>query len=425
VSRAIESERGLLASVLSNPAALEVARLALDGSEFYSPKHELLYAVCCDLADAKVTPNGINVIAELGKRRKLSQFNNGTDVTDLLSAGSFGSGDVRYHVARIREAAQVRSVRQSYDRLGQMLGQFEDDGDADQLFMNVAGQTIALELAIDATALDAPVPGLQTWQKFTADTGRPRWIVPGLIRANDTILILGAPGAGKSFLSRQVAMCLAAGIHPFYLTKIDPVRTLLVDLENAPDQVAEEAGHLLTKVQLLGDLADRGHIYPHPEGFNLRKRADAMLLERLIVQAQPQVLCMGSLYNAYRRGRDDWDTAAEDVQAVLKGLRAKYGLGLWLEHHMPRKDGDKHTGTPYGGTAWERWPTHGRVLTEVGDGDTAVYLLERTFRGDRGKRTLPPALTRGGELMWTAHYDALEVKRLTNIARGAKAEADF
>jgi hypothetical protein len=190
------------------------------------------------------------------------------------------------------------------------------------------------------------------------------------------------------------------------------VRTLLVDLENSPDQVAEEAEPMLTGVRRMGQTDGRGMVWMHPEGLNLRKRSDAILLERVVAQTEPDVLCMGSLYNAYRRGRDDWDTAAEDVQSVLKQLRSRYSLALWLEHHMPRKEGSGHTGTPYGGTMWERWPTHGRWLRKS-DTPRPVYLFEPTFRGDRGERDLPLAFYRGGDLPLTAVWDELELAAMT------------
>lgn len=402
-----ESERVVCAAVLRDPGTLPGLRLLIDGSEFDDSRHGLLWAVMCDLADAGTAPDPATVVAELGRRRKLLGYGNGAYIATLY--GHPPVGDPRFHVAALRDRARVRGVERATIRLRQALDQWEANGDTDALLTHAAEQSLALTLAADAPDLDAPVPGVQTWEQFCADVDTAqRWIVPGLIRRHDTIMILGAPGVGKSYLSRMVAMCLAAGIHPFKITPTAPVRTLLVDLENAPDQVAEEAHGLLAGVRSIADTAGRGFIWPHPEGLNLRDRADAALLERVIIQTEPQVLCMGSLYNAYRRGRDDWDTAAEDVQAVLKRLRSKYGLGLWLEHHMPRKEGSGHTGTPFGGTAWERWPTHGRWLRR----DGGAYRLAATFRGDRGERDLPAGLTRGGRLPWSSVWDEEQLRLL-------------
>lgn len=410
----LADETAILGAILAEPGVLDRTRLHLDGSEFWHPKLELLFAICCDLADAKVVPDATAVVAELGKRRKLETFRNGLDVFELIEHHSTAA-NLSWHMARLRESAKVRAVQRTAVRLQQQIDAHGVNGDTDQLLDHAAQASVALSLAVDAPELDAPVPGLMPWEDFVGPPDPSRWIVPGLIRRHDTIMLLGAAGVGKSVLSRLVAMCLAAGVHPFYQTSIKPVRTLLVDLENAPDQVAEEGDSLLMGVRRFGELEGRAMVWAHPEGLNLRKRADAMLLERVIDQAQPDVLCMGSLYNAYRRGSDDWDTAAEDVQGVLKGLRSKYNLGLWLEHHMPRQNGGGHTGTPFGGTMWERWPTHGRWLrraTGQPEGRSPLYLLEQTFRGDRGERDLPLGFLRGGRLPLTAIWDQAEIDDL-------------
>jgi replicative DNA helicase len=408
---AADSERQILGAVLNRADTLDELRLCLDGSEFWRPIHTDLWAVMCDLADTRITPDVQAVVAELARRGKLGPDGTIALYVNDLWTGCATAANAGWHVRQVRDAAKLRAVQRAHTRLGQILG--EHAGDTDVTLDAVARQAVALELAVDASD-DAAVPGVQTWQDFTTATDAPRWIVPGLLRRHDTILVLGASGVGKSFLSRQVAICLAAGLHPFTLKRIEPVRTLLVDLENAPDQVAEDAVGTLTGAALIagGDTGQRGWIWPQPEGLDLRKRGDARLLERVIAQTQPQVLCMGSLYNAYRRGSDGWDEAAEDVQAVLKRLRGRYGLALWLEHHMPRAAAGGHTGSPYGGVRWEQWPTHGRRLSRA-DCPAPVFLLQSTFRGDRGARDLPLAFKRGGRLPLTAIFDQAELDEET------------
>lgn len=407
----VTSERAVLGAVLNKPDVLPTLRLALTGSEFYREQHAQLFAVMCDLEDSHIAPDPQAVIAELARRGALGTDGSMGVYVSTLWRDTVTAGNVGWHVGRIHEAGRVRNVQAASQRLRQYLDEWAEHGDADALFDRAAEQSLALTLAAD-TVLDAPVPGVTSWRSFILGTGKPRWIVPGLIRRHDTIMVLGGSGAGKSFLSRLVATSLAAGVHPFTLKPVEPVRTLLVDLENAPDQVAEETEPLLTAVERIGDpaaLEANARVWMHPEGFNLRKRPDAQLLERVIAQSEPQVVCMGSLYNAYRRGRDDWDTAAEEVQDVLKKLRSRYSLGLWLEHHMPRATGGRgHTGTPYGGTMWERWPTHGRHLYRA-DCAAPVYLFDRAFRDDRGERDLPLAFVRGGRLPLTAVFDKVEL----------------
>lgn len=403
----LDSERQVLGAILASPTALEEVRPSLTSDDFWRSAHSSIYAACLAVADAGHAPEPVIVFERLRSDGDLERAGGALYLHGLM-AELVTATNVLYHAARVRDVARLRRVDQHAQRIRQIVAEAGDD-------LDVAMLAVMRELIHAETVAEdpgsQPVPDVQTWNAFI-DARPPdesRWIVPGLIRRHDTIMILGAAGAGKSFLSRQLAMCLAAGLHPFTLKSVTPVRTLLVDLENAPDQVAEESTGLRLGVRRLGgDSADRGWIWPHPEGFDLRKPADAALLERVVAQVEPDVLCMGSLYNAYRRGRDDWDTAAEDVQAVLKRLRTRYGLGLWLEHHMPRKEGSGHTGTPYGGTAWEKWPTHGRVLRRLTD-KMPLFGLEATFRGDRGERDLPVALMRGGKLPLTAIFEEAEV----------------
>jgi RecA-family ATPase len=65
----------------------------------------------------------------------------------------------------------------------------------------------------------------------------PPWLVPGLLCEGTMVLLAGAPGAGKSFLSYTLSMSLAVG-WPFLGRDIStPRKVLYFDEENAwPDQ---------------------------------------------------------------------------------------------------------------------------------------------------------------------------------------------
>jgi hypothetical protein len=160
----------------------------------------------------------------------------------------------------------------------------------------------------------------------------------------------------------------------------------------------------------LGELEDgRGHVWLHPEGLNLRVRADALLLERVLEETRPALVCLGPLGKAMLRGRDDWDTAAEEVRAVLDRLRTRYRCAFWLEHHMPKGDGISRPPLPFGSAVWQRWAGFGRVMTKVGPN---AYELAASFRGDRDAREFPVGLFRGGDLPWSAIWDPEELDHL-------------
>jgi hypothetical protein len=417
-AQALVAEQAILGAMMSAPGAVVATRARISADVFYQPRNALIFDAMCALDDAGHGVEPRSVYTELARRRQLREVD-AVYLFELWERTAY-AGNLDYFLTEVRSAAKVRAIDKAHVALGQALETARLNGDEDRLLDSVAEQSVALQMLADDPADTRPVGGLSTWTEFVtsaAHTGR--WIVDGLIQHHDVVLILSAPGAGKSFLSRQVCIAVAAGVHPFRPSRrIPPRRTLLVDLENAPGQVAEETEVPLHQVKRLGDWAeDRGWVWMRPEGLNLRRIADAQLLERVIAETRPDIVACGSLYNAYLRGRDDWDTAAADVQDVFKRLRKRYGVAFWLEHHMPRLAGTGHTGTPFGGTSWERWPTHGRVLRRAAE-KVPIYLLEQnTFRGDRGARDFPVGLTRGGTLPWTAIYDQDELDILIEAAQ--------
>lgn len=416
------AERAVLGAMLLSPDAAGVAASALMADDFYQPQHAAIFAGCLSVLAAGAQLDPVVLMAELNRTGQLARVGGAAYLHTIVSRVATAVNVDRY-VEIVKGHSRLRRILAHAVRVQQVIteaGSADVEFGLDAALDVIARENVAMEAIVDERT-DEPVPDVCTWRDFTRNTDSTgRWIVPGLIRRHDAILILGGSGAGKSSLSRQVAQCLAAGVHPFRLSPIMPVRTLLVDLENAPDQAAEESAAQLTGLRLLRsghdlDPGDRGWVWPHPDGLDLRKDADARLLERVIAQTRPDVLCMGSLYNAYRRGRDSWEVAAYEVQDVLKRLRSRYGLGLWLEHHMPRAEAGGHTGKPFGGIAWEQWPTHGRWLLRDAKAP-GLYLLRESFRGDRGRRELPVALRRGGKLWWTAVWDEEELQMIRDGA---------
>lgn len=421
----LDAERAVLGAMLHSHDAITTVRLQLTAAAFYRPWHAELFDTILELEDAGHRCDVQLLVTHLRKARKLGTDGQISNAIFDLWAGCITAANVAYHARAVREAAKVRALQAEHTRMAQALDTVFRNGDTDALLDAAAQRSVALSLVADEPDTTAPIDGLHTWADFVERyrSDEQRWVVPGLLGRHDVVLILAAPGAGKSFLSRHVVTCLATGLHPFTLDRIKPVRTLLVDMENAPEQVAEETEPMLSQLtRTVGDMGDRGWVFTHMEGFNLRKRDDAALFERAIVETRPDVVAFGSLYNSYQRGSDGWDVAAADVQGVLKRLRARYDVTFWIEHHMGRASGGSgHTGTPYGGTDWEKWPTHGRVLRKASDrGD--VYLLEAgTFRGDRGARPgFPLAVKRGGRHMFTAIFEEAELEQLIDASEGRR-----
>ena len=61
-------------------------------------------------------------------------------------------------------------------------------------------------------------------------------MIPQLIEKGERVIVVAAEGVGKTMLARQIALCSAAGLHPFTMSKIATISTLTVDLEN-PERI--------------------------------------------------------------------------------------------------------------------------------------------------------------------------------------------
>ena len=66
------------------------------------------------------------------------------------------------------------------------------------------------------------------------------YVIPGFLARGDRFLTTGYEGHGKSTLQQQIAIQVAAGIHPWTLEEIPPQKVVVVDSENHPDQLLEK-----------------------------------------------------------------------------------------------------------------------------------------------------------------------------------------
>ena len=203
------------------------------------------------------------------------------------------------------------------------------------------------------------------------------WLVDGLLERLDRLILTGQEGKGKSTLLRQIAMQLAAGIHPFTLERITPVRVFLLDLENPRKLVRRKLRALRIAV---------GETIPNqPDDVRwLRSAVDAI---------RPDLLITGPLYKL-AGGDPTEERTARTVTGHLDRLRVDFGLTLILEAHSPYGgNGGKRPERPYGASLWSRWPEFGLYLSPEGQ--------LRHWRGPRDERAWPAALQRGGAWPWT------------------------
>lgn len=241
---------------------------------------------------------------------------------------------------------------------------------------------------------------LVDWEEFLSEDydDSYEWVIPGVLEKQERVIVVAAEGVGKTMLARQVALCCAGGLNPFNLSKMPPIRTLTVDLENPERIIRRTSSNIMGAVKRFGHTDKvQAEILIKPSGLDLLKNADRAVLEQAIEKSRPQLLVMGPLYKSFiDPGGRTSESIAIEVAKYLDGIRDVYGCALWLEHHAPLGSsmGSRDL-RPFGSAVWSRWPEFGLSLTpDPTATDGYVYNVSH-FRGARDKRAFPTRMRRG------------------------------
>ena len=390
-----EAERAVLATLLLYPRRFDEVATALQPEDFSAVGHVWLF----DAMRALVAEHGTFDVVMLrdvanDEGALLSSLIGDTPSVSLLSR----------HVERVARTAVAR----------RMIHRLADASSA--LQEPSVDPAEVLDTLTAAVEEDRYVGGLPPgyglfydWANTAQESPRP-WVIPGVIRRTGRVIVVAAEGVGKSTLGRQVAVCTAAGRHPFRWTEMEPRRVLVVDAENDPSTAYDEQGTVDQGSPLgLVKTADRFNpewdranlaVWSRPEGIDIRSRRDAAWLESAIADFRPDLIVAGPLYKMFRRARnEDDETLGAALQTIFDRLRTRYDTGLWLEHHAPKGQNGVRPLDPFGTSLWRRWPDIGVTMTLQDDGTVNVG----RFRQDRYSVTgIPLVLERGATWPWRA-----------------------
>lgn len=383
-----QSERALLGALFYSGAAIDVAAAALTSADFYRPLHGTIFDAIVrlrargDVIDVMTVRDAVAAAGVTGVDAQLAEI--------MVEGGA---------VNAVPSYAQIlvdRSLRRRLMVEGYALAEQAANMTVDALDLLDAHS--ALVATLGSTMIDREPDDISI-EEFLA---RPRsevspWVVHGLIRRRHKIMLVGGEGAGKSWVLRFVGLCAAYGIQPFRHTRIPPVRVLIIDLENPEDALYDSFETVLKQVSSVQPNAEAvARLWWRPAGINLRSRVDVAELENVIRVRRPDLVCLGPLYASYENTAKDfgWETAAREVQQVLKTLMVRYDFGLLIEDHAPQADSSgKRQMRPYGSSMWRRWPDIGIGMEPVVDRE-GTFKLGR-WRGDRVPTDWPTWLLRG------------------------------
>lgn len=309
---------------------------------------------------------------------------------------SFGSED--YSVQIIARAARLRRL----EAIGLRVSARAGAHDADPLTL----AQLALEEAqaiVDGIESEGDITTPTLSEFLAGEDGPPDWVIPGLIERGDRLILTGSEGLGKSVLFRQLAVCAAAGIHPFSHEPIPSQRVLYVDVENGVGQLRRALRGLSIQAGKLGADAGRNMFLEClPSGLDLTRPEDEAWLVSRVAALQPAMLVIGPIYRLHAKNPND-EEPARNVTRVLDRCRAAANCSLILEAHAGHgtgADGSRNV-RPAGTSLWLRWPEFGYGLRAGKDyrpEDRQVEFVP--WRGDRSERDWPKKLRAGGSWPW-------------------------
>jgi hypothetical protein len=389
----LDLEAAVVGWLLVDRAAVAEAVWLLSAADFYSPKHQAIYAALV----------GEHERGERGDARTVLAACAGQPVTasDLVELTHTGSPSWKVHAETLAELTARRKLA----------------GAASEVLQAVTSGVPAAEAADMLTGALAEVanpvgsiPGSLLTAGQVADrvVEQADWIIPGMLRRGWRAVVVAPEGVGKSLLLLQCALLASAGIHPLHYREMRPVVSLLVDLENPGDEVTARVASMRKQVgnHTSGQWDDlRPWVWEEPGGIDLRSRHHRSRLDAICSQVRPDLVCIGPVYKAYQKrdGERGHEDGVRHLQTILDDLRTRHRFALVLEHHAPMDASNgassKRVLRPSDTMLWLRWPEIGIGLTPDEKNPQTVMHCRR-WRGDRVKAEWPTRIEYGQTFPW-------------------------
>ena len=310
--------------------------------------------------------------------------------------------------------AHARQVKEQLDEVGSVTAIAEPMVGCKDVtdHFNAGGTLETLLITVPATVEGKESYGMDILDAVEREVRPSTFVIPNVLASGDRWLLTGFEGHGKSTFCRQLAVQVAAGIHPWTGADMEPQKVMVVDTENHPDQVLESWQDMLGLAARHGRPVQRGMLILQEEWDNEINLNEAdgkrWLLERTRAH-EPKLIVIGPLYNLASKDLSE-HAVVNEMKSAINEARSISGAAVIMEHHAPhRGNGDKNRSVrPYGSSTFLKWPDFGYGLKpEEIEGH---YELEKT-RFPRVRKRYFPGWMRWGrpntlEWPWEAMSDA-------------------
>lgn len=403
------AEQSALAIALADPAnaAEPVAQLPLD--VWWGIERQTIATVIRELAlrrepvdVARVADQAVRRVGSDSQGRQIAKL-----VMDLYTAAP-PTASIGWYLDRLREVARVRRLAEHVTATEQRINTMISNGAPEEM----SNALVALERGIAECRGDGEgdLPQTLSVRELVEDTELEfDWVVPGLLERTDRMILTAREGVGKSYLLAQIALCCAAGVHPFlgdFMPGLAPMRTLVVDVENSRRQLARRYERVVGMVNRIVHDAGEPPVDWHtqmkvvlrPEGVDIANPREVARIEQAIAQQAPDLVVMGPLYRMHHMNTAEEQPAKELTDAIDR-LRVHYGFAVLCEAHVPHRSENL---APIGSSLFRRWPEFGYGMAPPPDfhGEHPQQIDLMAWRGGRDNRDFPSRLRHGFRLPW-------------------------
>lgn len=394
-----------------DPAAYDLAQATVLGNIIKDPTKAALAFALCPATDFtgtyqtialsmhrlridRVPITFLSLVKELTDAGQLQQAG-GTAELARVSGFDF---DLDYALHVVAEKARLRQLWVASTRAKQQIEQIQGcDPRATALDLIRTGESVIARLDGEQ---DTNVESVDEF--LHGDDDPYDWVIPGLLERTDRFVLTGFEGLGKSSLLRQIAVCTAAGIHPFTGVRVPQQRVLLFDCENSRKKMRRELRPLiLAAKQQTGLTSLPLFVEARPSGLDLTRPEDEADLIGAVTTVQPALLVTGPSYRLHAKNPND-EEVARAVTVVLDRARAAAQTAVILEAHSGHGNGDNTRPVrPVGSSLWLRWPEFGYGLRPVDGTLPSERIVDVVaWRGPRDERDWPTRLRPGGLMPW-------------------------
>lgn len=221
------------------------------------------------------------------------------------------------------------------------------------------------------------IVGLNTLLKSKREI---KWLIPGLLESNGSLLLTGPNGVGKTQFSLNIAIALALGQSILNFSIAEPSKILFVSLEMGWEQLKSFLASITSRLpaELLTILEEQLLLLPLGEGIQLNtNEKHQQALEKAIEEYRPNGIFMDSLGAAISGDLGNHATVQPYIDFNDR-LRNRYGIFSWVIHHHRKQSGkeirkpttvDDVYGDTYitgrASTVYCLWPTKEPNLVEM------------------------------------------------------------